>query len=117
MMKTKNRTPDKSYNRMLAVGSALSVIPVFTVTSFADGDVDARVINLVEAIMDVMTNIARWVGVLLLVFGIYMFVSGMRNEDIENKHRASILLLVGITLILIRYLLNSLDIWNTILPS
>ena len=88
----------------IVAGSAVSAVPVSAMTQ------EEMAKLLIGAIIKVITRIARLVGIFLIVYGVISFITALRNEDVENKHRASIMVVVGIALVLIDPLLKLLNL-------
>lgn len=76
--------------------SVLSVCGIAIPTAFADeGTMD----TIVGSIIDVIVDIFKYIGVVLLVWSVGMLVLAFKNEDADSKTRAIMLLIVSIVLI------------------
>lgn len=61
---------------------------------------------LMGKILDVITTIFTYIGILLLAWSIGMLVLAFKNEDADSKSRAMMLLVVSVVLIGIDGILN-----------
>ena len=61
---------------------------------------------LMGKLLEVITTIFRYIGILLLAWSIGMLVLAFKNEDADSKSRAMMLLVVSIILIGIEGILN-----------
>ena len=102
----------KLANAIRSRAFAMSTLSLASLSAFvvahADGDedFDSQAGRLVGRIINVLIKIVRWAGVVILAWGIISFVMGMRDEDVEKKHKATTLSLVGIAMVLIGFLLE-----------
>ena len=111
MTTKKTKTNNRIRTRLTVLASTLSFCEIFAVpVHAADSTSDAFVNDVIAAILQIITSIVRWAGVLMVVYGVYMFVSGLRNEDIESKHRAITFIVVGIAMVFADVLLARIDI-------
>ena len=69
---------------------------------------------LMGKLLDVVTMIFRYIGILLLAWSIGMLVLAFKNEDADSKSRAMMLLVVSIILIGIDGILNLVGVRNLI---
>lgn len=80
---------------------AMSAVSVsMAPTAFAAVD-DKQLIN---SILDVMYQMALYIGIILLAWGVIMLVLALKNEDADSKSRAIMLIAVSIALISIKIL-------------
>ena len=86
---------------------AASAMPM-TVSATANGGA------LMGKLLDVVTMIFRYIGILLLAWSIGMLVLAFKNEDADSKSRAMMLLVVSIILIGIDGILNIVGVRNLI---
>ena len=71
---------------------------------FATGTVDEDAI--ISEIIGIITKIAGYIGLFLLVWSVVMLVLALKNEDADSKSRAVMLIAVSIALILLGTLLE-----------
>ena len=69
---------------------------------------------LMGKILDVITTIFTYIGILLLAWSIGMLVLAFKNEDADSKSRAMMLLVVSVVLIGLDGILNLVGIRNLI---
>jgi hypothetical protein len=69
---------------------------------------------LMNKLLDVITTIFLYIGVLLLAWSIGMLVLAFKNEDADSKSRAMMLLVVSVVLIGLDGILNLVGIRNLI---
>lgn len=58
-------------------------------------------INILVDILNSIFNIASGIGILLLAWGIVMFVMAIKSEDAESKSRAAMLVVAAVVLVCI----------------
>lgn len=92
----------KFRNGALAV-SAMSVMTPPVALAAGDEDLSNTV---VRSIIDVITQIAFYIGIILLVWSIVMLVLALKNEDADSKSRAIMLIVVSIALVGISALID-----------
>ena len=69
---------------------------------------------LMNKLLDVITTIFLYIGILLLAWSIGMLVLAFKNEDADSKSRAMMLLVVSVVLIGLDGILNLVGIRNLI---
>ena len=72
------------------------LVVVTTLLPFAAEPTPEGIIN---ALLTTIFNIAKWIGILLLAWGIITLVLAIRNEDADSKSRAVLFIIVAIVLI------------------
>lgn len=80
--------------------------PVFLTTINTDIDLD----SLFGGIIDIIIQIAMWVGVVLAVGGVFSLVLAYKDENADGQSRAIRVLVVGGALIGLRVLLQTAGI-------
>lgn len=86
-------------NGALAMSTAsMALVP----TAFADATGNA----VVKAILNVVYDMAFYIGIILLAWSVVMLVLALKNEDADSKSRAIMLIAVSIALIGIGTLLE-----------
>ena len=96
---------NKLRSKALVLSSAgLASLP-FTSIVHTD-DFDTKASTIVGSIISVLIRVVRWAGVVIVAWGIISFVMGMRDEDVEKKHKATTLAIVGIAMVLIGWLVE-----------
>ena len=76
--------------------SVLSVCGIAIPTAFAD---ESTTDKIVGSIIDVIVDIFKYIGIILLVWSVGMLVLAFKNEDADSKSRAIMLLVVSLVLI------------------
>lgn len=76
--------------------SVLSVCGIAAPTAFAD---ETTTNKIVGSIIDVIVDIFKYIGIILLVWSVGMLILAFKNEDADSKSRAIMLLVVSIVLI------------------
>lgn len=76
--------------------SVLSVCGIAVPVAFAD---EAATDKIVGSIIDVIVDIFKYIGIILLVWSVGMLVLAFKNEDADSKSRAIMLLVVSLVLI------------------
>lgn len=80
-------------NGALAMSSAsVAMIP----TAFAGTDTGNQVVN---AVLDVVFDMAFYIGIILLAWSVVMLILALKNEDADSKSRAIMLVAVSIALV------------------
>lgn len=81
-------------NGALAMSSAsVAMVP----TAFASGsDTGNKVVN---AVLDVVFDMAFYIGIILLAWSVVMLILALKNEDADSKSRAIMLVAVSIALV------------------
>ncbi len=84
---------------------ALSAMPAnIAPVAYAVGDTTSN--KIVVQILNVVENIAFYIGLILLAWSIVMLVLAFKNEDADSKSRAIMLIVVSVVLIGIKLLLK-----------
>lgn len=55
--------------------------------------------SILNAIINLVTDMAFWIGIILLVWAIVMLVLALKNEDADSKSRAIMLIATSVALI------------------
>ena len=63
----------------------------------ADPSVDSD--KLLSQFVSIVVQLARYIGVILLVWGVVMLVLAFKNEDADSKSRAIMLIAVAVVLV------------------
>lgn len=85
---------------------ATAALSTATVSALPSGDMDAD--NMMTNIIGQLLNIVRYVGILLLVWGVIQLVMAFKNEDGDSKSRAAMMVGISIVLIGMKSFLNAL---------
>lgn len=98
---------------MLAVSSALATVPGFASedTSVVQITEDTDPNKLMGGIIDQLCNVALYVGIGLVGFGLFQLFMAFKDEDAGSKSRAMMLVGVGIVLIGLK---SALDVMGVI---
>ena len=76
-------------------------------TSFASAETSAK--DLVQGMLGYVFTIFKYIGWLLLAWGIGQLVLAFKNEDADSKSRAMMLIVVAIILTVIGTIFNGLN--------
>lgn len=87
-------------------GSTAAIAVVGTVTGAHAGDAE----DLVTSLLGYVFAIFRYIGWLLLAWGVGQLVLAFKNEDADSKSRAMMLLIVAIILTSIGTIFNGLGV-------
>lgn len=87
----------------LMAGSAL---PVFALQTNKKNVTDATAEGIVSKIVDMVAMIARYIGIVLLAWGVVQLVLAFKNEDADSKSRAMMLIIVSVALIAVKTFIN-----------
>lgn len=118
LMLKKNEMEEKQRKTMMLFGKPLGIIMMafvfimmFGVVTFAagsSGSVSAS--NLIGKIVSVILSMFRWVGIVLLVWGVAQFVMAIKRTDAESKSDAIQTIICAIVLIGLKSIINSLGL-------
>ena len=86
---------------MLVAGAALGIVP----TVYAEEDPAKKAIL---AVIDVVYKIFTYIGIILALWGVGSLVMAFKNEDADSKSRAIMCLIVGISLVSLKYLFGGI---------
>lgn len=116
MTKTKGNVMErlKHNAKYLAVASSFgitsaTIMPAFAATTSVDAD------EVVGKILGFVCTIFRYIGIILLAWGIGQLVLAFKNEDADSKSRAIMLIIVSIVLVALEPSLKG--ILNTFAPN
>ena len=77
---------------------------------FADGDGDlgknATMDGLMSAILNIIFQIFRYVGILLLVWSIAQIVMAFKNDDADSKQKGMMIAVISVVLITLSFVLK-----------
>lgn len=112
MTKTKGNVMErlKHNAKYLAVASSFGVTSA-TIMPVA-ADVDDTAGEVVGEILKFVCTIFRYIGIVLLAWGIGQLVLAFKNEDADSKSRAIMLIIVSIVLVALKSALKA--ILNTV---
>ena len=91
-------------NKIWAILGPSTVMSMLAIHVAAADEADAE--NAVKGIIDVMLDIFKYIGIILLVWGIGQLVLAFRNEDADSKTRAVMLLVAAAALLTLPWLLS-----------
>lgn len=55
--------------------------------------------SILNAIINLVTDMAFWIGIILLVWAVVMLILALKNEDADSKSRAIMLIATSVALI------------------
>lgn len=93
---------------MLAVSTALATVPGYASTVQIDENTDPN--KLMGGIIDQLCNVALYVGIGLVGFGLFQLFMAFKDEDAGSKSRAMMLVGVGIVLIGLKTALTAMGV-------
>lgn len=89
---------------MLVAGAAMGVVP----TVYAENADPAK--TAILAVIDVVYKIFTYIGIILALWGVGSLVMAFKNEDADSKSRAIMCLIVGISLVSLKFLFGDIII-------
>lgn len=111
----KNEMEEKRRKTMLVCGKAISImtmacmfIMMSGMMTFAAGSSTAS--SLISNIVAVILAMFRWVGVVLLVWGVAQFMMAIKRTDAESKSDAIQTIICAIVLISLKTVIQNLGI-------
>lgn len=115
IMLKKNEMEEKRKKTMLICGKSMSVmmmalmfIMMSGMTTFAAGNSTAS--SLIGNIVAIILAMFRWVGVVLLVWGVAQFIMAIKRTDAESKSDAIQTIICSIVLISLKTIIDGLGI-------
>ena len=77
---------------------------------------DENMVESVKGVVEVMLNVFKYVGVVLLIWGVGQLVMAFRNEDADSKTRAIMVLVAAAALLSLQALLGQIPGVREYLP-
>lgn len=115
IMLKKNEMEEKRKKTMLICGKAINVmmmafmfIMMSGMATFAAGNSTAS--SLIGNIVAIILAMFRWVGVVLLVWGVAQFIMAIKRTDAESKSDAIQTIICSIVLISLKTIIDGLGI-------
>lgn len=115
IMLKKNEMEEKKKKTMLICGKAINVmmmafmfIMMSGMATFAAGNSTAS--SLIGNIVAIILAMFRWVGVVLLVWGVAQFIMAIKRTDAESKSDAIQTIICSIVLISLKTIIDGLGI-------
>lgn len=93
-------------NTLALVASVTAVVPVSTVMTVCAATED----DLIKKVLEIIFDIFRYIGILLLAWSIGMLVLAFKNEDADSKSRAIMMMVVSVVLIGVKTIFNGLNL-------
>ena len=116
IMLKKNEMEEKKRKTMLVYGRAFSImtmacmfIMMSGMMTFAAGS-SSTASSLIGNIVAIILAMFRWVGVVLLVWGVAQFIMAIKRTDAESKSDAIQTIICAIVLISLKTVIESLKI-------
>lgn len=117
IMLKKNEMDEKRKRTMLVCGKAMNVmmmafmfIMMSGMVTFADGSGKGTASSLIGNIVAIILAMFRWVGVVLLVWGVAQFIMAIKRTDAESKSDAIQTIICSIVLISLKSVIEGLKI-------
>lgn len=85
--------------------------------SFADSDYASTIRDLIEKIVSIIGTIFQAVGAVLTVYSVGQLILAFKNEDADSKSRASTMMVVGVVLIALPGVIETLGLVDMITGS
>ena len=85
--------------------------------SFADSDYASTIRDLIEKMVSIIGTIFQAVGAVLTVYSVGQLILAFKNEDADSKSRASTMMVVGVVLIALPGVIETLGLVDTITGS
>lgn len=108
MGKKRQQTMKRFSAQFLTVLVACLLITVTAAPVFAAGDVNAN--DIMTNVLSIVVSMFRYVGIMLLVWGVCQFVLAIKRTDAESKSDAIQTIMCAIALIAIKTLVNALGL-------
>ena len=110
----KNEMEEKRRKTMLVCGKAISIMTCMFIMmsgmmTFAAGS-SSSASSLISNIVAIILAMFRWVGVVLLVWGVAQFIMAIKRTDAESKSDAIQTIICAIVLISLKTVIESLKI-------
>lgn len=93
------------------VAAAMIINPAFAEGS-RKGNVDGDLQDIILQFANLIGSVARGVGILLGVFGAFQLALAFKNDDADSKSKAGMFLLAAIICIMIKPIVNNLDLFS-----
>ena len=103
---TKKIADSKFAKKVVAGSSFLSAAAINAMTAYAGGSATAN--KMVHSAILTVGNIGRYIGLILLVWGIMQLVLAFKNEDADSKSRAIMITIVSIVLITLPNIISTI---------
>lgn len=99
--------------------AAFAVITVFAVImilnpAFAANDYADSLKDVIQKFIDIVLVLFQSVGVMFTVYGAIQLILAMKNDNPDDKSRASVMIGVGLALIFAPAIVNALDLVDMI---
>lgn len=78
---------------LLMSTASVAMIPTALAATTVDSD------KIINSVIGIITDMALWIGIILLVWSIVMLILALKNEDADSKSRAIMLIAVSVALI------------------
>lgn len=88
----------------LRIALPIILIAVMLLTTSVVFAADPSAENIIKEIVDVLFTIARYIGIILLAWGMISLALAFKNEDADSKSRSVLLIVVAIALIALKTL-------------
>lgn len=85
--------------------------------SFADSDYASTIRDLIEKMVSIIGTIFQAVGAVLTVYSVGQLIFAFKNEDADSKSRASTMMVVGVVLIALPGVIETLGLVDMITGS
>ena len=85
--------------------------------SFADSNYASTIRDLIEKMVSIIGTIFQAVGAVLTVYSVGQLILAFKNEDADSKSRASTMMVVGVVLIALPGVIETLGLVDMITGS
>lgn len=111
--KVKNKMNSFRFGVMTGMASGAGMLMGIPVKAFDEVTVDAEGVDAGQAmgaVIGVILTIMRYVGVAMIIYGIYEIVMSIQNNQPEAKTKGIIMALSGVAMVAIKSLLSAFGI-------
>ena len=95
----------------------MMMMPCILNVSFADSDYASTIRDLIEKMVSIIGTIFQAVGAVLTVYSVGQLILAFKNEDADSKSRASTMMVVGVVLIALPGVIETLGLVDMITGS
>lgn len=94
-----NRAKSKFTNATSRCKKEFAALTAITATAMPMSTYALQASGLMQSILNIIYDIFKYIGVLLLAWSVGMLVLAFKNEDADSKSRAMMMMVVSIALI------------------
>lgn len=102
----KEKTKKRIKAAALSASTALIGGAAASTVAFADNDFDTGLNTAMLSVLNIVGNIFRWIGVVLMVWGVGQLVLAFKNDDADSKSRGAMVVVAGFAATFIKTIMN-----------